>query len=1263
MKIRIKNIPEGYEIRNKKLVKIMATGGSVTKSTLQPVNRDEANVEAEKNETVLTDMDQDGFFELYNVGGKRHSNGGTPLNLPEQSFIYSDTRKMKFTKDELKELGITSKKRLTPAAVSKKFPVNKYMDILKDESSDQIAITTAEAMIKKNKIKLSHIAFLQEKKKNFEDGLPLAAYPFLLENGVDPKEFEAKLEQKKQQEQQAQAPQGPAGGQGQPSPQEMEQMAMAMAMQQQGQGMPPQGAPQGMPPQGPPMQGPPQGMPPGMPPQGMMPPMGMAMGGTELKDFVYGTGGGIDNPGFRALPPEAQQNIINNMQGGGQPVTNTSIIPADMVEQYNAWRTQNRLKDIPEIQMMFLNTMNNEAPIMPGHSTNFKPIGPVSDELKEMIPGRLPGWKETLKGFIPDDYDYVVDDPMQGIQDFGNHVYDNLLEGTKSLKDYMYKDTPAALPSTQEITDMFYKNNTWQTIDGEGDGYNPNAGVTNQQLKNAYDRAGMQGIYMAYYSNLVKDGASKIGMNPSMYLHSFYNAPTSSDEQIQLIPEKKKGGDFKPHMMYNPETGEGFMANKMEDHLRMKEMGYLHKEEMQEGGQPMMNGQSQMTEQEMMLMQLAQAKKELTLKKQQVISQFSSNPEAQNNPEAEAYLQNILLQIDQQIFDIESRMQLSQEKDMLNKTTLELRDFVGETVSPQASNDSYEYFNPDRLMRRGGSIGRSIPRFDDGGEDNGMPQSTTFNYEGEDDNGYPVSLNPYYRTSPTRQYIDGVENPNYDANFESSIDNGISSHEQFYDIMSSPRFSKVRDEWIQQYKDLDDPKKIDTDDESKLFKAFNDMNILLNAAFSSGLEFKDKTNISKQLEQVANKLGMEIPTDETIKMYQGMYNSLASAKLLGTDETKSLLEQVNVNFGDKPGGAYEIVENSGQYVSNIDGLIGDTTSKQFVSVNDDVDIKKTTIEHPCDEETKRLKIQECMEKGQEFNEKTCDCFKKPTETPTGKIPPYLTFPGDDLKVGALASIDRDKKYGILQNYDPITRDPGYVDDRAQVAATTALANQAMNLGNVSDVQGRAQDQIDKIQANRWATNTKIFDNTQAYNVAEINKARELNAGYMQDYQDMVNKVDQEYDNTKIADMMNLVDAETTRMDNADKLYELNLKNPNYYFDPQRHKTIFQNPDALEAFRGNPNAKPVTMAEAINECRNKMGIVDEAQLIKCAELRMGSSNNTSNVDYTRGDVNVDNNNDDKEEVRYGGSYKYGGTIREKDLKNSSNKLKKWIMGIE
>ncbi len=47
----------------------------------------------------------------------------------------------------------------------------------------------------------------------------------------------------------------------------------------------------------------------------------------------------------------------------------------------------------------------------------------------------------------------------------------------------------------------------------------------------------------------------------------------------------KKGGEFEPHMMYNPETGERFMANKMQDHLEMKEMGYLHKDEMRAGGE------------------------------------------------------------------------------------------------------------------------------------------------------------------------------------------------------------------------------------------------------------------------------------------------------------------------------------------------------------------------------------------------------------------------------------------------------------------------------------------------------------------------------------------------------------------------------------------------------------------------------------------------------------------------------------------------------
>lgn len=42
------------------------------------------------------------------------------------------------------------------------------------------------------------------------------------------------------------------------------------------------------------------------------------------------------------------------------------------------------------------------------------------------------------------------------------------------------------------------------------------------------------------------------------------------------------GGEFQPHMMYDPKTGEGYEANKPEDHKRMAKLGYLHEDEMQE---------------------------------------------------------------------------------------------------------------------------------------------------------------------------------------------------------------------------------------------------------------------------------------------------------------------------------------------------------------------------------------------------------------------------------------------------------------------------------------------------------------------------------------------------------------------------------------------------------------------------------------------------------------------------------------------------------
>ena len=64
------------------------------------------------------------------------------------------------------------------------------------------------------------------------------------------------------------------------------------------------------------------------------------------------------------------------------------------------------------------------------------------------------------------------------------------------------------------------------------------------------------------------------------------------DELINYRAKKRRNGamyeettkdNFKPHMMYDPETGKGYMAKKYEDHVRMDKMGYTHdKPEMDE---------------------------------------------------------------------------------------------------------------------------------------------------------------------------------------------------------------------------------------------------------------------------------------------------------------------------------------------------------------------------------------------------------------------------------------------------------------------------------------------------------------------------------------------------------------------------------------------------------------------------------------------------------------------------------------------------------
>jgi len=168
--------------------------------SLSSVPREDANLEAEGGETVLTDLNGNNHFGLYNIKGPRHSRGGVPMFLPEQSFVYSDTNSMKFDKSEMAEFGIESRKKVTPAKISKKYQLNDFYAAINSQYADDISTRSAELMLNKNMYNLSKLAFGQELKKDFEEGVPLAAFPYLQEQGIDPIEFTAEVENQTKQQ-------------------------------------------------------------------------------------------------------------------------------------------------------------------------------------------------------------------------------------------------------------------------------------------------------------------------------------------------------------------------------------------------------------------------------------------------------------------------------------------------------------------------------------------------------------------------------------------------------------------------------------------------------------------------------------------------------------------------------------------------------------------------------------------------------------------------------------------------------------------------------------------------------------------------------------------------------------------------------------------------------------------------------------------------------------------------------------------------------
>lgn len=158
----------------------------------QEVPREIANIEAEKGETIVKPLDN-GLLGMYKIGGKRHYEGGTPLQASPNDFIFSDTKDMKI-KDPaiLESFGMKYKKGgFTPAKISKKFNLNdpSIQKTLNDPNADYLQKATAERMYDNYLSQLGKLALVQEARKGFPQGAPDIAMPYMQKVGMDPSMF------------------------------------------------------------------------------------------------------------------------------------------------------------------------------------------------------------------------------------------------------------------------------------------------------------------------------------------------------------------------------------------------------------------------------------------------------------------------------------------------------------------------------------------------------------------------------------------------------------------------------------------------------------------------------------------------------------------------------------------------------------------------------------------------------------------------------------------------------------------------------------------------------------------------------------------------------------------------------------------------------------------------------------------------------------------------------------------------------------------
>ena len=1184
IKVKIGNLPNGYKFKNGKIVKVMATGGAPYSNSLGPIPRTFANLEAEKGETALTDLTNDGNFELYNIGGKRHPQGGTALSLPPQSFIFSDTAKMKLNKDQLTRFNINSKKKMTPAAVSKKFPLNKYYSILNGEFVDDIATRSAELMLEKNKMKLSELAFVSESKKKFEDGVPLAAYPFLMSKKIDPMQFVQKVNKLNEEQAMIQMID-------QLPPEEQKQI-LSLQNFTGGQGGPP--------PQGPPMaarmppmpQAPPQGG--GMPPQGMIPPQQMmAMYGGSLPKAQY-TNELADNTisvniGNQTAPDVTatdrrfitDEDVFYHDAMGLDDAnvqkyigTNVGFNPTAFSKIGNAG--QNR---------SFLSRNNNIA------NLDFMLGSNVSNDLmRAYAEGRLgAGWGVGNNPQLIPNTNVSVNNPahylnpyLSGVAGLDFNVGDNQSIGVEGSLNSGLSPYGRGLGTKLNVnTGRLGLNFGVEDLLGDrkptfGATYNFKQGGSllkaQTQIplprRNRGEVADMLNIYQKEIED-TKQALNEANQISVINRDSMYQPPI--DNRLFGVNYNSSTGEFNPPppMIYR-QTGAPSLYGP-----GFKLGGGLHKAQFE-------SPESMQVNSKLPSDRLQEVSDMVPFNQQDFTSKYPKI--SYGNDINKGINQGSLVTLAEQLVKksqgrpdpmYDGRYKEDPQADYAQKGGM-----VAAGLYNAASPNSHN-------MIPAGLYNNKLNQFLYGGEDFENRYVDYEELQTFDDGGEKI-----YGMDRYNQMLDLYNSEDWDKVNKFGYESYLKARDKYPNLQAIPEMTQEEYEEMfmldQKFKYLmHEAGALDgititlpngqtvTGNDIKTHEAWD--NPRSGGGFSDGDPNGMYRLVYDQIMQKYPDAGFEaLPTDkdELMNMVlnkQATFSSLGGLKKHaekmsadGDDSWSNLLSNVNLEaFGSDKGGSGLMGEDRW---SDLDGKYGDTFNSQIMQLSNTPGEKKERNVETCyldangqvKPDQAKAKV-DCETKGGRYDTDVCQCIEKGEFKMPDPIPNEY-WKQDIIKLDALSDVDLNKYYPSRQSFTGNFMDPAYKDPTREIAA---IAEQAQIAGDMamqmtsgqglaavlSKIQGTAGQQIagalDKVQND----NVDIYNQAQQFNAGVASNVDVLNQDALKKYMDEVNTVDQNYDNAKNQLRIQIADARANAETNRSNTYNLNTMTPNYNVRP------------------------------------------------------------------------------------------------------------------